>query len=226
MREGRRGGSTEESPGISNPLDKLRVVDVRPFQTTDVKVVQGLKRIVLARLGGGTQSQRTHDHVAGARRPRAEPSARRVVGRRPTLRGCVGGSNAIAWQAGQVRATISRIRNVGNMVCTIARDARAPEGNAVRYLVAEFARIRTLDAIRLNSGESSYDLAHSLGNASHEIGKHAAFAEFWFAKRLDMVSESMCQRHQQAIVGHTFVFERTAHAESQSIADQHEGNIV
>ena len=45
-----------------------------------------------------------------------------------------------------------------------------PHGNAVSILVAEFARIRTLDAFRLNSGESGYDFTH----AAHVLGARGA----------------------------------------------------
>ena len=37
--------------------------------------------------------------------------------------------------------------------------------------VAEFARIRTLDAIRLNSGESSYDFSRTVGRDSADSGE-------------------------------------------------------
>ena len=57
-----------------------------------------------------------------------------------------------------------------------SRPVVAPLGNAMRYSVAEFARIRTLAAIRLNSGESSTTaaraspaerVARSLPNSKH-----------------------------------------------------------
>ena len=62
-------------------------------------------------------------------------------------------------------------------------------------LVAEFARIRTLEAIRLNSGESSYDFAHGFScfKMPHSVAR-------WGCVRLPLGFDKLRQCIRPAMV--------------------------